>query len=31
MLEADGTLGEGVESVDIKWNTESEGNQLGQS
>ena len=31
MLGADGTLGGGVESVDIKRNTESEGIQLEQS
>jgi len=31
MLGVDGTLGGGVESVDIKRNTESEGIQLEQS
>jgi len=29
-LEADGTLGVGVKSVDIERNTKSEGNQLGR-
>ncbi len=31
MLGADGTVGVGVKSVDIDWNTKSESIQLGQS